>query len=509
MRSTRALFLILPLLTTPLIAQNAGAWGAVDSLAQRLVDGHYIPGVALAVVNRGSTLHELATGYADVDSHRPVEIGTPFYIASSTKSFTALASALLAEQGTWKLTDPIAKYLPGARWHDGIDPGSITLESLLSHTSGLDNNGPVVIRAAYSGDIDRADMLRTLAFHGPASTGRAFDYSNLGYNIISLAIDSIVGPWQDVLHDQVFAPLGMHHTTARMSDVPVQELAMPHTREPDGLVRLAMEKTDQTMHAAGGIVTTIGDLERWVRVQLDHGRLDGKQLFGASIIDDTHRPRSHFSIDFLEIDRVGYGLGWYTGLVDGDTLIHHFGGFAGYAAHISFKPQWGTGVVVLVNGGFDVEAMELLAELAYAVASGDAAAIVRERARADSVIATFPERVERIRADRARRAARPQRLPLPLATYVGTYRSPALGELRIVRWGDGLRLVLGQVHSAVEGYDVAKQQVRFEISAGSGMVGTFIVRDGTAVAFEAGGIRFERVGSRRVAPSQGGGHREP
>ncbi len=495
MRHRRALFMMLPLLAGPLTAQAARPWSVVDSLAQRLIDGHFIPGVALAAVDRDGTLHELAAGYADVDSHRPVEVETPFYIASSTKSFTALAAAMLAEQGTWKLTDPIAKYLPGAEWHREIDPSTITLEALLSHTSGLDNNGPVVIRAAYTGDIDRPDMLRSLAFHGPASTGRAFAYSNLGYNIVSLAIDSIVGPWQDVLRDKVFAPLGLHHTTARMSDVPVEELAMPHTREPDGLARSAMEKTDNTMHAAGGIVTTVGDLERWVRVQLDHGRIDGKQVFPAAVIDDTHRPRSSFSIDFLEIDRVGYGLGWYTGLVNGDTLIHHFGGFAGYAAHISFKPHRGTGVVVLVNGGFDVESMELLAELAYAVASGDAKAIAREQARADSVVATFPARIKRIRADRERRAARPQQLPLPMDAYVGEYHSPELGELRIVRWGDSLRLVLGQIHSAIEGYDVASQQVRFEISAGSGMVGTFTVRDGRAAALEVAGIRFERVGS--------------
>ncbi len=278
-----------------------------------------------------------------------------------------------------------------------------------------------------------------------------------------------------------------------MSDVPVAELAMPHGRDPDGLVRYPREKTDNTMQAAGGIVTTVGDLERWVRVQLDHGRLDGVQVFPATVIDDTHRPRSHFSIDFLEINRIGYGLGWYTGLVNGDTLIHHFGGFAGYAAHISFKPQRGTGVVVLVNGGFDVQSMEILAELAYAVADGDPAAIDRARAAADSVIATYPEQIAGIRADRARRAARPQQLPLPLEAYVGTYRSPALGELRIVRWGDRLRLILGQIHSSVEGYDVTNNKVRFEISSGSGMVGTFTVENGKAVAFEAGGVRFERA----------------
>ncbi len=142
-------------------------------------------------------------------------------------------------------------------------------------------------------------------------------------------------------------------------------------------------------------------------------------------------------------------------------------------------------MVVLVNGGFDVEAMELLAELAYAVASGDAAAIVRERARADSVIATFPERVERIRA--TARVAPPAAAVAAAAGDVrGTYRSPALGELRIVRWGDGLRLVLGQVHSAVEGYDVAKQQVRLRSAPAPEWWGRSSFRR-TAVAFEAGG----------------------
>lgn len=473
--------------------QTRTEWAPLERLAQRLVNGGWIPGLALIVVDRDRVLHQFATGVADVTTQRPVTVATPFYIASSTKSFTALGAALLEERGTWSLDDPIAKHLPGASWHPEVDPATITLEALLSHTSGLDNNGPVVIRSAYTGDIDRPDLLRVLAYHGPDSRGRTFRYGNVGYNLVSLAMDGLGMPWQDALRELILAPLGMDHTTARMSDVPMDSLAMPHGIGPDSLERYPMEKTDRTMHAAGGMVTTVADLARWIRVQLGGGMIDGQRVFPASVIHDTHRPRSRFELDFLEIDRVGYGLGWYTGLVAGDTLMHHFGGFAGYAAHVSFKPQAGTGVAVLVNGGMDVDAMELLAEMGYAIAAGDAAAVQRWHAAADSAIAGFAQARESVRADRARRAARPQGLPLPLDAYTGLYRSAELGDLRIGRWGDRLRVVLGEVRSDAEAYDASKHQIRFELTSGSGMVGTFDITGDRARALEISGIRFERV----------------
>ena len=143
-----------------------GALGAsadsLDAFFRRVAALEVAPGYAVAVVQRGRPAFVRGYGWADVVGRRPVEPGTPFYIASATKSFTALAAALLAHEGRLELDAPLSRAFPGLTLRPPLAADSITLRSLLTHTSGVDVPG-MTYRTAYSGEHTPEVLMRLLS----------------------------------------------------------------------------------------------------------------------------------------------------------------------------------------------------------------------------------------------------------------------------------------------------------------------------------------------------------
>ncbi|HEU5186539.1 MAG TPA: serine hydrolase domain-containing protein, partial [Gemmatimonadaceae bacterium] len=132
-------------------ATAADTSAALDSTLAQVFALDLAPGMSIAVVRDTQVIYAKGFGWADVEARTPVTPQTIFYIASTTKSFTGLAAALLAEQGRLDLDAPLSRYLPTARLQTPLNPDSITLRSLLSHTHGIHGDGPIIFRTAYSG----------------------------------------------------------------------------------------------------------------------------------------------------------------------------------------------------------------------------------------------------------------------------------------------------------------------------------------------------------------------
>lgn len=501
MRTIRATMLgvtALALAGSSLAAQAtmpAAARAALDSAIDLIVEREYAPGLGVAIVRAGRVIYQRGAGWADKEAGRRVDDNTLFYIASSTKSFTALATVLLDRAGVLDLDLSLARLLPGASVAAGLDPSQITVRQLLSHTHGISGDGPVSYRAAYSGEIDRAAMIRAIAAHGPAENGTAYSYSNLGYNILSLGIDSIARkPWQDVLAERVFRPLSLRSTSARVSELPANRLAMPYRVEPEGIARLPYGKHDANMQAAGGMISTTGDLARFVIAIMDGGMIDGRRVFPADVVAETQRIHATFSARYGEIQRFGYGLGWNFGVLDGDTLVHHFGGFPGFSASVSFMPAHRIGVIVAGNGAFSGEVQDVVMQYAYALLTGKTAAVAKSRERLSASAGLAAQQRAAIVADRARRAARPQTTALPLAAYVGRYANDTFGTLEISLRDGRIHARNGVLESVAEVYDGAKNMLRVELVPSTGRVLEFLTADGRVTGLVLGGSgRLERL----------------
>lgn len=439
-----------------------------DAFIRRAIDRiGVVPGLAIAVVDGDETVMTAGYGVADLATGAPVDADTRFYIASSTKSFTALAIAAMDARGEIDLASPLSTWsgAPGLP----ADLGRVSLTDLLSHRSGLDNS-PISYRAAFSGDHTPEVMQRLVAAtvtldDTPYGT---FRYSNAGYNLATTLLEARDGrDWRVLVRDEVLNPIGMADTTGWLSEARAEGVVITagHLGYPaDGPVRSPLQKVDATMQSAGGLVSTPGDMARWLEVQINDGVLDGRRVFPEGLVASTHQPLAANETTFGPYTRESYGLGWQIGRYGDDVLIHHFGNFSGSRAHVSFMPARRIGVVVMVNedvlaGGL----ADLVANYVYDWRAGrpDLEAFY------DAAVGELVDRRDRGRAaiarQQAERAARPSMLARPVAAYVGTYESPLLGTVRIAERDGAMVVSMGVMEAVAESF-TQPESVRVELA---------------------------------------------
>jgi CubicO group peptidase (beta-lactamase class C family) len=458
-------------------AQDRAAFGAaMDAFASRAMQRvEAAPGLAVAVVDRDGLVHAAGFGVADVATGAAVTTDTQFYIASATKSFTALSFAAMAHRGEVDLDAPLADWAPPSGVPADI-AARITLTDLLSHRSGVDN-APIAFRLAYSGDWTPEVLWRLTAETAPRDTPHGqFVYANSGYNLATVLSERRWGrDWREMVEDEVLTPLGMTATTARIDAARTSGavVAAGHFgRIPGQPERSPLQKTDATMQSAGGLISTARDMALWLEAQINDGRVGGRQVFPLGLIASTHASQVAQDATFGPYVRTGYGLGWQVGRYGEDLLIHHFGNFSGSRAHVSFMPQRRLGVAVMVNeDAFSGDLADVVANYAYDWFAGlpDIEAVYD--ARLDALIVERDRRRTGIAGAVEARAKRARTLSLPNAAYVGDYVNPAYGRLTIREAGDRLSVAMG-VQQALADYLAEPEGLRVELTPfrGEGIV---------------------------------------
>lgn len=435
-----------------------------------------VPGLSLAVVNGEDVVMVAGYGIADVETRQPVDADTAFYIASATKSFTALAVMQMAGRGEVGLDEPVATWT-GSTALPADQAATVTLTDLLSHQSGLGNDA-IGYRLAFSGQHTPA-ILQTLLGEttlNPDAPRGTFQYTNTGYNIATTLIEGRFGrSWQALVDEEVLMPAGMAHTTARISAARATGVvANGHLASgPEGASLSPLQKVDETLQSAGGLVSTARDMARWLELQINDGRLDDRQVFPAGLVASSHRARAVQDRAFGAYHRDGYGLGWQTGRYGDEVLIHHFGNFSGARAHVSFAPARRLGVVVMVNEDLVTgELADLVANYVYDRFAERPDLEATYDTQLAGMVATRDRRVAGLTRARAERAARPSKLSRPVETYQGLYVSPAMGTIGITL-ADGQLVVRSGVLSAPAEAATDAESIRVELVPFQGQIITF------------------------------------
>src|SRR5262249_23245392 len=142
----------------------------------------------------------------------------------------------------------------------------------------------------FTGAIPEARWPESLVYSAPTGSSDLV-YSNLGYNVAAMVIDAKRPEgWRRYLEQHVYAPAGVRGTYAPLSGLERRRFAMPHAIDSRGrFSTIAFDKTDATMNSAGGHLSTLGDLARWITVQMDSGVIDGRRMFPAEAVALSHR----------------------------------------------------------------------------------------------------------------------------------------------------------------------------------------------------------------------------
>src|SRR5262245_37138808 len=185
----------------------------LDEEFEKTMVAQKIVGMSVVIIHDQDVLLAKGYGYADLESGTPAGKGTVYRVGSITKVFTALALMQLRDAGTVNLDDPIAQYLPACQIESHLpDARPLTFRQVASHSSGLPTEAPLPYRYQDLPVFPRTEeLIASLAnteLQVPVNTKSI--YSNLGYNILGLAVERIAQqPYADYVKEHILQPLGM------------------------------------------------------------------------------------------------------------------------------------------------------------------------------------------------------------------------------------------------------------------------------------------------------------
>jgi len=329
----------------------------VDSLVQTAMQKFNVAGVSVAIVKDGKVIHEKGYGVKSIETQSPVNELTNFQIASNSKAFTTAALAILIDEGKISWKDKVRTYLPEFKMYNDYVTENFIIEDLLCHRSGLGLGAGDLMDFPDGTDFTIQDKLTFFQYFKPTSAFRTqFDYDNQLYMVAGELIARVSGmTWEKFIQTKILDPLQMSNSFSSLSMLKDKSnMAKPHSTST-GKIRTIDWFEERINGAAGGIVSNVNDMSKWMIAQLNKGKygpnLD-KHLFSEARQKEmwtihTVMPAS----DFPRYNQhfAGYGLGW--GLVDikGNLQVSHTGGLPGMLTSVTLMPDIKLGIVVLTN----------------------------------------------------------------------------------------------------------------------------------------------------------------
>jgi len=389
----------------------APLFGEVDQLFATFAERSHAPGIAWGIVMDGALVHAGSWGVRDVATQAPVDGETVFRIASMTKSFTALSILKLRDEGKLALDDPAEKYVPELRVlsYPTADSPKVTVRHLLSHSEGFPEDNPWGDRQLARTDAEMSEMMRQGI---PFSTapGTAYEYSNYGFAILGRIVANVSGqPYAQFVATNILAPLGMTSTTLEAGDVAPERLAHGYRWQDDTWLD-EPPLPDGAFGPMGGMLTSTRDLGRYVgflmdafppRDDADAGpvrRASAREMQQVWRMRPASVRRGSDGGMVLSAGGYGYGLG-IRQTCDFGQVVSHTGGLPGYGSVMTWLPEYGLGVVAMVNLTYTSASSAASDALYLLVKSGGltprqpepSAALVEARARVNRLLESWDD----------------------------------------------------------------------------------------------------------------------
>ncbi|WP_282163138.1 serine hydrolase domain-containing protein [Ulvibacterium marinum] len=317
-----------------------------------------IPGLSAVVVTPDG-IWKGASGYTRIEDNTPMSIDNEVYSASIGKTFCAVATLLLVQDGLIALDDPISNHIPSTTLLGFEHTDSITVRQLLNHTGGLTNfdwneafvsdvlNDPLSIKSS-----DLLDYERGNAFYAPPGTD--FHYSSTGYELLAALIEEVTGNHARFYSERIFKPLNLQHTFYKNeSEYPLTDnLVNSYFDQFDTKqVENVSETQNHLTHiftGSDGIISTPLDYYKFL-----------KEIMTGSILSDEIRSEM---LDFISLggdDYIGYGLGVWQRDVGYGIAIGHDGDAIGAGADMWYFPDHDIYIITATNVGTVLQDTEL------------------------------------------------------------------------------------------------------------------------------------------------------
>ncbi len=302
-------------------------------------------GLAIGITKGADYSYMKTFGYANIETNYVAHIHTPFHIASLSKPFTAVAIMLLVQEDKLKLDDRLVDHLVDFSMSDDLYQ-DITIKHILTHTSGISRHiaiddwtnpsiGPDAMKENL--EIIKSQQLDFIP-------GSQYSYSNSAFDILGLVIAEVSGkPFDQFLHDEIFVPIGMKHTSLKRSAG--SDWSHSHSY---GLATQVLDPFpyNERLFPSSGVVSSISDMCLWGQFHIGRGSLNGKEILSQELYQTIVSPQQETPWG----DQIG--LSWYLQTYLDRPIIMHTGSDTGFEAMMYIYPEDEVTVTVLANRDF-------------------------------------------------------------------------------------------------------------------------------------------------------------
>jgi CubicO group peptidase (beta-lactamase class C family) len=309
---------------------------------QAHVDNKQLAGLVTILARHGKIVDHKTYGLQDIAGNKPMQKDTIFRIYSMTKPIVGAAMMMLYEEGKWKPSDPLSRFIPelaNLKVYAGEKDGKPVLEApkhaptvgeLMSHTAGftygLFGNSPVdkmymqanpLAAGSLKEFIDKLASL-PLAYQPGESWVYSVSVDVQGYLVEKISGKSL----PEFLEERLFKPLGMKDTAFFVPELKLPRLASVYVPGPQGQGLMALphdpsvSKLPGFASGGGGLYSTADDYLRFAQMLLNGGELNGTRLLAPSTIElmrANHVPAAvkngKFGIGYYRM-QPGFGFGY-------------------------------------------------------------------------------------------------------------------------------------------------------------------------------------------------------
>ena len=347
----------------------------LQQLMDEKIAANEIPGAVMAVMipNEGKWIG--TSGVSDLDNQTEMHPHDKFRVASVTKTFTALTTLQLAQEGRLGLDDSLEQWLPGVVCgpetencsyacddkNCNFQPTKITLRMLLTHFSGIESftydiDNWVIPSLAQPDKVFTPTELVNLALAvGPLSEpGTEWSYANTNYVLLGMVIEKVMGvTWEEEVQNRFVEPLNLTNTI--IPKIGEATLSEPYARgyidlfeqtggvagEEGVIIEHSVQDPGFTW-SSGDMISTPEDLMYWI-----------KQVAEGDLLNDTYQQEMLTFLVAPSVDGLEMGLGIVKDLNekdrDDDDVIGHIGQLSGYDCTTQYQPTYAIPISICAN----------------------------------------------------------------------------------------------------------------------------------------------------------------
>ncbi|MFQ6074122.1 MAG: serine hydrolase domain-containing protein, partial [Candidatus Bathyarchaeia archaeon] len=328
-------------------------FGDLESFILEKMSETKIPGLSIALVRGNETIYLRGFGFRALSSGLPATPRTLYGIGSVTKSFTAIATLQLVEEGKISLDDPVEKYVPLKLRPFGE---TVSIHHLLTHSSGVPAlaYAEAFIRGVLgldhhwlpvSSPKDIITFMRDAEKWAVSRPGKSFFYLNEGYVLLGHVISKLSGMrYEEYIRERILKPLKMSRTFFSKSDVENEEdKASPYIIDREE--KHIPSTFPFGITSDGGLISNVIDLSSYIKMHINRGEFEGTRIISNETLELMEKP--HVSLPYQVFGGESYGYGWMiTPEFHGYRLVGHGGSVLVYTAYVGYIPERKVGVAV-------------------------------------------------------------------------------------------------------------------------------------------------------------------